>query len=131
MSTYAHYYSSITLELNDDAFFATGGYLLDGFDESGNLDIVCMCISPLGFFVQLAVPLGLTYHQNEYLDRNLRKIWLESKKIWLLYSWQFLRCAFLNSSLAEMVVSAGDDYPGCCFCFLTTLSPYCDGVAPE
>ena len=39
----------MTLEGNDADFFDTGGYFLDGFDESGILYIVYMCISPLSF----------------------------------------------------------------------------------
>ena len=50
MSTYTHYLSSMTLEVNDAAFFDTGGDLLYGFDELDILDIVCMCISNLSFY---------------------------------------------------------------------------------
>ena len=41
------------LEGNYANFFATGGELLDVFDESDILDIVCMCISPLSFYFGL------------------------------------------------------------------------------
>ena len=48
------------LEGNDAAFFSTGGYFLDGFDESYVLDIVCICISPLSFdFGRMFLPVVL------------------------------------------------------------------------
>ena len=50
----------MTLEVNYSALFATGGDLLDGFDESDILDIVCMCISPLSFDFGLPfIPIAL------------------------------------------------------------------------
>ena len=60
MSKYSQYLSSMTLEVNYSDLFATGGDLLDGFDESDILDIVCMCISPLSFYFGLPfIPIAL------------------------------------------------------------------------